>query len=261
MLNSTIILASLLVSLVSLVGIISLPLKIVKFAKYFVAIATGALLGDVFFHILPEIVDIPGISIDNVFLFTLLGIGAMFIFESIFRHIHCHEQLKHNHHESHNYSHDNLTQKSNNPLGTMNLIGNTLHNFLDGVLIASSFIVNPVAGWATTLAIIAHEIPIEMSNFALLIHSGFSRQKALIYNGLTAIFGLFGSLTVIFFGQILNEQLPYLSAFGAGFLLYIAMSDLIPEIHTNHSRKPNYLNFILIILAILLMYWLKTIES
>jgi zinc and cadmium transporter len=250
---SSIILASTLVSLISFVGLFAFSSRITKYAKYFVAIATGAMLGDVFFHILPEVFETKNIEPLSIFTPVLFGIIVMFLFETIFRHIHCHEQLVHDH-----IGHDHM---QNNPLGTMNLIGNSLHNFLDGVLIAGAFLVSPVAGWATTAAIVAHEIPIETSNFMLLIHSGFSKSKALLYNGLTAIFGILGSVLVIVLGSSFDSILPYLSSFAAGFLLYISMSDLIPEIHTNHSKKPNYFNFILILIAIGFMYWLKSIEG
>ena len=248
--------ASALVSLISLVGLLTISSKVTKFAKYFVAIATGAMLGDVFFHILPEVLESPNFPSQTVFAMVLIGILSMFLFETIFRHIHCHEQLEQNHLEN-----VNDQGNGNRPLGTMNLIGNSLHNFLDGVLIASAFVVSPIAGWATTIAIIAHEIPIETSNFMILVHSGFSKQKALAYNGLTALFGLLGSATVVLIGDKFSPLLPYLSSFACGFLLYVAMSDLIPEIHTNHSKKPNYFNFILIVLAIAFMYLLKTLET
>jgi zinc and cadmium transporter len=262
MLNLQILIASAIVSLISLIGIFTFSSKITRYAKFFVAIATGAMLGDVFFHILPEVLETPDLDLRLIFGFTLLGIMTMFLFESIFRHIHCHEVLEeanHNH-SSHSDDHSKDHKHIQNPLGTMNLIGNSLHNFLDGVLIATSFLVSPVAGIATTIAIIIHEIPVEISNFMLLIHSGFTRTKALLYNSITAIFGLLGAVVVIMVGGSFEVVLPYLSSFAAGFLLYISMSDLIPEIHIDHSRRPNYLNFLLIVLAAGFMYWLGILE-
>jgi zinc and cadmium transporter len=251
--NITIILASLLVSSLSLIGIFAFSKKINKFARYFVAIATGALLGDVFIHILPEVLEDKTIEPNIILLTVLAGIIGMFIFESIFRHIHCHQALDHDHFDDH--------KSTKNPLGIMNLVGNSLHNYIDGALIAASFLISPVVGWGTTLAIVLHEIPVEISNYMLLVHSGYSKSKALLYNGLTAIFGLIGTLSVLSLGDSVNTYLPYFSALAAGFLLYIAMSDLIPEIHINHSKKPNYTNLILIIFAIFFMYWLTKLES
>jgi zinc and cadmium transporter len=253
--NITIILASLLVSSLSLIGIFAFSKKINKYASYFIAIATGALLGDVLIHILPEIIEEKTIEPTTIFLTVLAGIIGMFIFESVFRHIHCHQTLDHDHFDNHNH------KETKSPLGIMNLVGNSLHNYIDGALIAASFLISPVVGWGTTLAIVLHEIPVEISNYMLLVHSGFSKNKALLYNGLTAIFGLVGTLSVLALGDSVNIYLSYFSALAAGFLLYIAMSDLIPEIHINHSKKPNYTNLILIIFAILFMYWLTKLES
>jgi zinc and cadmium transporter len=255
MLNLQILVASLLISLLSLLGLFTFGTKINKFAKYFVSLSTGAILGDVFYHILPEVLETQQLKPDIIFSFILLGIMTMFLIESIFRHIHCHETLESEAHHDHNHKH------IENPIGKMNLIGNSLHNFLDGALIAISFLVNPLAGWATTFAIMVHEIPVEIGNFMLLLHSGYSKSKALFYNGITAIFGLIGSLTVIVIGQNFQNVLPYISSFAAGFLLYIAMSDLIPEIHINHNKKPNYIHFALIIIAIVFMYLLSELES
>jgi zinc and cadmium transporter len=254
MLNLQILLASTLVSLLSLVGIFTFGTKVSKFAKFFVSIATGAILGDVFYHILPEVLETPEINIQHIFSFILAGVMTMFLIESIFRHIHCHEMLEDNH--SHDHGHKHIE----NPLGKLNLIGNSLHNFIDGALIATSFLISPVAGWATTFAIFAHEIPTEMGNFMILIHSGYTKQKALLYNFITAGFGLLGSVAIILLGQSFQSTLPYISAFAGGFLLYIALSDLVPEIHTNHNKKPNYLHFVLIISAIVFMYLLTKFE-
>jgi zinc and cadmium transporter len=254
MLISQILSASVLVSLVSLIGLFTFGTKVSRYAKYFISIATGAILGDVFYHVLPEVLETPEINIQWVFSFILLGVVTMFLIESIFRHIHCHEMLEKSEHHGHDHKH------VKNPIGKMNLIGNSLHNFLDGALIAASFYISPVAGWATTFAIFLHEIPTEIGNFMILIHSGYTKSKALFYNFVTALFGLLGSVFVILLGQSLETSLPYLSAFAGGFLLYIAMSDLIPEIHTNHNKKPNYIHFVLILAAIGFMYFLTRLE-
>jgi zinc and cadmium transporter len=252
-LNLQILLASLSVSLISLIGLFTFGTKVSKYAKFFVSIATGAILGDIFYHILPEVLETPNLNAKVVFSFVLAGIIVMFLIESVFRHIHCHEILEENHnHDQHKHI--------ENPLGKMNLIGNSLHNFLDGALIAASFLVSPVAGWATTFAIITHEIPVEMGNYMILIHSGYTKSKALFYNFVTAGFGLLGSVAIIILGQKFQSTLPCISAFAAGFLLYIALSDLVPEIHINHNKKPNYFHLVLIILAILFMYYISTLE-
>ncbi len=249
--NTQIIFASILVSLISLIGIFTFGTKSTKYAKFFVSIATGAILGDIFYHILPEVLETPNLDIKLIFSFVLGGIVTMFLIESIFRHIHCHEVVEEK---------ANPQKHIQNPVGVMNLIGNSLHNFLDGALIAASFLISPVAGWATTFAIIAHEIPVEMGNYMILIHSGYSRSKALFYNFITAGFGLIGSLAIILIGSQMESNLPYISGFAAGFLLYIGLSDLIPEIHTNHNKKHNYIHFALVLLAIAFMYWLTKME-
>jgi zinc and cadmium transporter len=253
MLNIQILAASLLVSLLSLIGLLTFATKVSKYAKFFISIATGAILGDVFYHIMPEVLETHEINVQLVFSLILIGIMTMFLIESIFRHIHCHEMLDEHSHE-HTHGH------TKNPIGSLNLIGNSLHNFIDGALIATSFLISPLVGWATTFAIFAHEIPTEMGNFMILIHSGYTKQKALFYNFITAGFGLLGSVAIILLGKSFEPSLPYISAFAGGFLLYIAMSDLIPEIHINHNKKPNYAHFILIVFAIGFMYLLTTLE-
>lgn len=253
--NIQILLASLLVSTISLVGVITFGNGLSRLAKYFISIAIGTILGDVFFHILPEVLEDQEIDLKRIFAFLLLGILTMFLLESKFRHIHCHQGLEDPEHD-HNYSNNKI-------LGKMNLISNSLHNFVDGILIATTFLIDPTVGFATTIAIIAHEIPTEISNFMILIHSGYSKNKALLYNAITAVFGLLGSLIVILTQDQLASYLPSISSFTAGFLLYIAMSDLIPEVHSHKSKKSrfdSYLHIFLIIIGIALMYFLTTLE-
>ncbi|HLD27606.1 MAG TPA: ZIP family metal transporter, partial [Patescibacteria group bacterium] len=154
------------VSLVSLAGVVTLAFNLEKLKKiliFFVSLSAGALLGDVFLHLLPELVEEAGFGL-KVSLLFIAGIFIFFILEKYIHWQHCHEPISasHPHH-----------------LGKMNLIGDALHNFIDGLIIAASYLISVPLGVASTLAIVFHEIPQEIGDFGVLLHSGFSKAKAL----------------------------------------------------------------------------------
>lgn len=191
------------------VGKILLPL---------VGFSTGALLGDVFLHILPDLASEATFARD--LWIVLLGILCSFIIEKFVHWRHCH--LLPDDHEEEEHHHT---------VGIMSVTGESVHNFIDGLVIAASFLVSVPIGISTTLAVIFHEIPHEVGNMAVLLHSGFSRKRALFLNVLSACAAILGALLTI----ALQNQSAILSAallpFAAGNLLYIAGSDLIPELH------------------------------
>ncbi|MDD3120235.1 MAG: ZIP family metal transporter, partial [Candidatus Gracilibacteria bacterium] len=174
-------LASFIVSLISLIGIITIGFKIEKLKKiliYFVGFSTGALFGDVFIHLLPEFYEKNGTNIMGS-IFILSGILAFFIIEKIIHWRHCHEMGC----EEHNHN-----------LAKINLIGDGFHNLIDGIIIGGSFLVDTQVGIATTIAVLLHEIPQELGDFGILLHSGLSFKKALFYNFLSAIVAVFGTI-------------------------------------------------------------------
>lgn len=219
MTNLSLILGSiLLVSLLSLTGVFLLSFReslLRKFLLPFVGFATGALFANVFLHLLPEALEGASEPIVPLSL-VLVGIVLSLIIERFVHWHHCHtiDCPDHTH-----------------PIGTMMLIGDGVHNILDGILIASAYIVGTEIGIATTIAVILHEIPQEIGDFAVLIHSGFSRGRALFYNFLSALPAFLGALGVLFLsGSIAHVEL-LLIPLAAGNFLYIAGSDLLPELH------------------------------
>lgn len=239
----SIILAISVVSLISLVGITTLSIhtnKLKKILTLFVSLAAGTLLGDVFFHLLPEVVEEYGFS--HELSFSILGgIVVFFLVETAIHWRHCHVPTD----SSHSHS-----------LATMNLIGDAAHNILDGIIIASSFILSFPAGVATTIAVALHEIPQEIGDFGVLIHSGYSRKKALLLNFLISLTSFIGAFVVYYFGDALSMVLPYAIGFSAGGFLYIASADLIPEMHKSKKKSKYVSQIFVFIVGILIMYFM-----
>jgi zinc and cadmium transporter len=211
------ILSIFIISLVSLIGIFFLAIsseKLKTILIYLVSFSAGALLADAFIHLLPEIIQ-QGFSLLVSFL-ILLGILTFFILEKVIQWHHCHMPI---------------TKEHSHPVAYMNLFGDGLHNFIDGLIIAGSYLVNIPTGIATTIAVLFHEIPQEIGDFGIMLHAGFSRLKALTFNFLSALTAVLGAITAL----LLKDLIPNIEfiivplAFGA--FIYIAGSDLIPEMH------------------------------
>ncbi len=228
------------VSLVSLLGIVSLQIKkefLQKVTFVLVSFAVGALLGDAFIHLIPEAFEELGAG-SGVSLLVLAGILLFFLLEKVIRWHHCHDFDCHDHKK---------------PVAYMNLFGDGVHNLLDGMIIASSYALGFEIGLATTVAVLLHEIPQEMGDFGVLIHGGFSIAKALFFNLISALAAFLGAILVIIIGQQLREFHLYLLPIAAGGFLYIASSDLIPELH---KQKSTWMQVIFILLGIATMYLL-----
>ena len=142
----------------------------------------------------------------------------------------------------------------------MNLVGDLVHNFIDGLIIGASFLVDYTVGFASTIAIILHEIPQEIGDFGVLIHGGFSTKKALVYNFFTALFAIAGTIIALIIGSFSQNLTIFLIPFAAGNFIYIACSDVIPELHKECSKKPTIIQTITFILGILIMASLLFIE-
>lgn len=212
------------VSLVSLVGIFTLslnPQRLNQLLLYLVSFAVGGLLGNVFFHLIPEAFEKVGAT-SLVSFFILMGMIIFFTLEKFLRWQHCHipTSAEHRH-----------------PVVTLNLIGDAVHNTFDGMIIAASFLTDPSVGFATTLAVIFHEIPQEIGDFGILVHSGLSMHKALWYNLLSALSAFAGAALIFVLGAQLKDSFIYVLPLTAGGFLYIAGSDLIPELH-RHDVRP-----------------------
>lgn len=214
--------AVIIISLISLVGVITLWLKdkqLKKILLYLVSFSAGALFGDAFIHLIPEAIEETGFGLP-ISALILFGILFSFTVEKFLRWRHCHIPTSTQHPHSFAY---------------MNLFGDAIHNLIDGLIVGGSFVISIPVGFATTLAVIFHEIPQELGDFGVLVHGGFSKRKALGLNLLTAITAIFGTIIALTFGSMLEGFTPLLLSFAAGNFIYIAGSDLIPELRKDDS--------------------------
>lgn len=241
------ILGVVIVSLVSLVGIITLTVRddvLKKYIGFFISLAVGALLGDAFIHIIPE--SFSGVMSAEAA--SLLIIGGILIFFVIEKFIHWH------HHG------EDCDDKEIHPAGKLILLTDGFHNFIDGILIGASFLVNIPLGVATTLAVVFHEIPQEIGDFAVLIHSGFSKKKAILFNFISASAAILGTVIVFLFGSIVENFANLLVPVAGGGFIYIAVADLIPELHKTKNIKHSLLQIVSIGIGILAMMALLVFE-
>jgi len=235
------------VSLVSLAGVFSISLKeemIKKYIGLFIGLAVGALLGDAFIHLIPEALD-SVIHPTIVSLFIISGILFFLIMEK-FLHWHHHGEDK----EEHNAY----------KVGELLIVADSFHNLIDGIIIGASFLVSAPIGIATTIAVVLHEIPQEIGDFAILIHSGYTKKRALWLNfvsGLTAIVGV--SIALIF-GNIAETFTLWILPIAAGGFIYIAVADLIPELQKTKNLKSSLLQIASVIVGISAMVALVIFE-
>lgn len=236
------------VSLISLVGIFFLSIdreRLDKMLLFLISFAVGALAGDAFIHLIPQAFEEMGTKLTV----PLLIIGGMLLFfalESSIRWRHCHFPIT-GHHV--------------HPVGSLNLTGETLHNFIDGILIAASYSVSIPIGIATTVAVILHEIPQEIGDFGVLVYAGFPVRRALLYNFLVALTSVLGAVIVLLLGDVVSGLSTFILPVTAGGFIYMALSDLIPEIH-QHCEVPSVLagHFLAILLGTGLMVALVLVE-
>lgn len=219
-----------LVSLVSLVGILSISFQqksLTRALSFLIPLAVGALLGDAFFHLIPKSFSGTGESM-TASLGIILGIVSFFFLEKF---------LRWHHHTTEVSLFETGINTDRHYLGSLVLISDGLHNFIDGVIIGVSYLLSIEVGIATTLAIIMHEIPQEIGDFGVLIYAGYSRARALFYNFLSALTAVIGASLIIFLGSLPEQLIQGVTAFAAGVFIYIASSDLVPELHKNVEGK------------------------
>lgn len=234
---AVILVSVILVSLISFVGLIAFAWKeeeLKPFLLVLVSFAAGALLGDVFLHLFPAI----GNFRIEAMLMILGGILAFFILEKFICWRHCHTPVSH--HAIH-------------PFAFTNLVGDSIHNFIDGVLIAGSYLVSLPLGFATTIAVALHEIPQEISDFAILLHAGMHRKKAIFFNFISAATAILGALLTFFIGKKFENLITYLIPFTIGGFIYIAAADLIPEVHREKRFFKSLVQLLAFILGIFVM--------
>ena len=236
-----IILATLINSLIALVGIFSLWMNersLNKIVLFLVALSAGALLSGAFFHLIPEALE--NLTSITVFTFVLLGFIIFFLMEKFLYWHHCHEGKCDVH-----------------PVSYLILIGDGIHNFLDGIIIAVSFIVNVPFGIITTALIIAHEVPQELGDFGVLVHGGFKKTKALWYNLLSQLTSVLGGILGYFLSTSIGGAIPFILPIAAGGFIYISASDLVPELHKEADIKKSLSSFLFFLLGVAIMLIIK----
>lgn len=236
------------ISLISMIGVIALWLKenqLKRILLYLVSFSAGALFGDAFIHLIPEAIEESGFEV-SISVFILFGVLFSFIVEKFLRWRHCHIPTSSEHPHSFAY---------------MNLFGDAIHNLIDGLIVGGSYIVNFSVGLATTLAVVFHEIPQELGDFGVLVHGGFSKKRALWFNLLTAFTAIIGTVLALTFGSIIEGFTPLMLSFAAGNFIYIAGSDLIPELRKDEENfKKATLQIISICLGIAIMMAMLLLE-
>jgi len=235
------VIATFVVSLVSFIGVVTLAFKeklLNRIVILLVGFSAGALIGGAFLHLIPEAFE-KGTS-EVIFLYVILGFVAFYILEKILHWRHCHKSKC----EVHTFTY-------------LNLIGDSVHNFLDGLVIAASFVVDFKIGVVTTLAVVAHEIPQEFGDFGVLIYGGFGKSKALFYNFLTGLTAVIGAVVGFFLSSIIEESIVYLLPLTAGGFIYIAASDLMPELRKEADIKKSLPPFLLFLAGIVFMWFAK----
>lgn len=236
----------LVVSLVSLVGLFTLSIKKETLHKYIfvlISLAVGALLGDAIIHLIPE-----ALEESSELQASLLVIAGIILFFVIEKFIHWHH-----HGEDENVPHTHA-------VGKLVLFSDGVHNFTDGIIIGMSFLVSIPVGIATTLAVILHEIPQEIGDFAVLLHSGYKRGKALWLNFLSALTAVLGTILALVVGESLEASIVWILPLAAGGFIYIAVADLIPEMHKTKEAKHSLLQLLAIIVGVAAMVALTLLE-
>lgn len=235
------------VSLVSLVGVFTLSLNerfLKKYVFVFISLAVGALLGDAFIHLIPESFETfenPGL----VGLLIVSGIIGFFIFEK-YLHWHHHGEDAHEPHV--------------HPIGKLILFSDGVHNMTDGIAIGASFLISVPLGIATTIAVILHEIPQEIGDFTVLLHSGYKRMKALWYNFLSAVSAILGVFIAWILGSAGETLITWVLPIAAGGFIYIAIADLVPELHKTKEAKYSIFQAIGLIAGVVSMLLLLGLE-
>lgn len=237
----------LLVSLISFVGLLAISWKeeiLKKNVFILISVAIGALLGDSFIHLIPEAFEDANNPL-TVSLLIVIGILLFFILEK-FLHWHHHGEDKGDTHI--------------HPVGKLVLFSDGVHNFIDGIIIAASFMISIPVGIATTLAVILHEIPQEIGDFAVLLHSGYEKKKALLYNFFSAMFSVLGALAFFIVGDLAEGISKLILPIASGGFIYIALTDLVPELHKTESKKQSVLQILSVLFGVGVMAILTLLE-
>lgn len=236
-----------LISAVSLVGIVTLAInqeRLKGALLLLVSFSVGALFGDAFIHLIPEAIDTLGAGV-AFSLYLLSGILIFFVLEKFVRWRHCHVPTSEHH---------------PHPVATMNVVGDGVHNLIDGMVVMGSFLASVPLGIATTIAVLLHEIPQEIGDFGVLLHAGIGRRKAILYNFGSALAAVGGAVIVLAMGSAIDGFSEALVPIAAGGFIYIAGTDLIPELHRETDTGKSATQFAAIVLGVIVMVALLELE-
>jgi len=235
-----ILISTILISLISFIGVFTLSLNdklLKKILLALVSFSAGALMGGAFIHLLPESVESSG---SEMIIYVLFGFVLFFIIEKILFWRHCHDGKC----DVHTFRY-------------MNLIGDAIHNLIDGLVLAVSFVVSLALGISTTIAIAFHEIPQEIGDFGVLVYGGYKRRRALALNFIVALTAIFGGIVGYFLSSHVEGIVVFLIPFAAGGFIYIAATDLIPEIKKEADIKKSIITLLVFVAGIMLMWLTK----
>ncbi len=234
-------LATFIVSLFSFVGVVSLALKdkiLNKILLVLIGLSAGALMGGSLLHLLPEAIK-KNDGLD-IYLLVLVGFILFFLIEKVLHWRHCHKG-----------------QCDVHTFHYMNLVGDSIHNFIDGLIMAASFVVSLPLGITTTIAIATHEIPQEIGDFGVLLYGGFSKKRAILLNFVVSLTAVLGGIVGFFLSSLVENIVLYILPFAAGGFIYIAATDLVPEIRKELDMRKYMATLLVFICGILIMYVTK----
>lgn len=235
--------ASISVSLISFVGFLTLVLNnklLAEILILLVGFAAGSMIGAAFLQILPESLEHYQYN-QMVFIYVLAGFSIFFFLEKYLYWRHCHER-----------------ECKIHPFAYLNLLGDGIHNFSDGLIIGTSFTISINLGIVTTLAIIFHEIPQEFGDFAVLLYSGLTKIRVALYNFISGLLAVFGAIVGYYLSSYVNDISKIILPIAAGGFIYIASCDLIPELHKQTNTKRAVTSMLAFIVGILIIYFLGT---
>ncbi|MCK5387512.1 MAG: ZIP family metal transporter [Gammaproteobacteria bacterium] len=227
-----------------------------KLLPHTVSFAIGALLGAALLALLPHAMLVnENVDFHDLGLTILIGLLSFFLLEKMVLWRHCHSS----HCEVHTPSNTDISEHNHDhekdASGTLIIIGDAVHNLVDGVLIAAAFMTDIDLGIVTALAVAAHEIPQEIGDFAILLNSGYERRRALFFNVLASMATLVGAVIAYYSLQSMQHALPYILAIAASSFIYIAVADLIPGLHKKTELRETIQQMVLIVLGVVTIYW------
>lgn len=230
-----------LMSAIAMVGSLTLVLKpstLERLLLPLVAFAAGSLVGGAFFHMIPAAIDANANTL-GISVAVVTGFTVFFVLEQVLHWHHCHR----------------AQSDCKKPLTYLILIGDALHNFLGGLAIAGTFLIDVRLGITSWLAAAAHEVPQELGDFGVLVHGGWSKRRALLFNVLSGLTFLLGGLLA--YGLSFQMNVSWLIPFAAGNFLYIGASDLVPEVNKHDDHKANAVHLLAFVLGVALLYFAK----